>query len=79
MALVLNWGVAEPWGTTEDVGVPPISKFDWDLLVNCRKGCHQIVKNQGRMLRLKKVEKHWGKEGVIQIIHDTFLLNLKTP
>ncbi len=27
----------------------------------------------------KKVEKHWGKEGVIQIIHDTFLLNLKTP
>jgi len=34
-AVVLNRGASEPWGPQKAVGVPPISKFDRYLLVNC--------------------------------------------
>jgi len=33
-----------PWVPQKALRVPPISELDWYLLVNCSKGCRQIVK-----------------------------------
>jgi len=35
-----------PWVPQKALGVPPISEFNWYLLVKCSKGCRQIVKKQ---------------------------------
>ena len=50
-----------PWVPWEALGMPPIYEFDIYLSANCSKGCCQLFHIQGRVPRIKKVEKHWFK------------------